>query len=205
MFVTPFSSAARRPSASMLASGSKPTARSNRCARRMVSTPGPQPASSTAGRSRRDPSSALGGLRVRVNTLGDRTDSGQQSRGRWSGRTAPHEYTREPSTPFVRQARCEPNPDPAKAGEVGLRFEEGPRGTKIEFEHRGFSRHGEGGEGYREALGSERGWPYILDRYAAKPAFGRNGATAGRPGRGTAPAAGRRDADVRGRRTPRRG
>jgi uncharacterized protein YndB with AHSA1/START domain len=67
----------------------------------------------------------------------------------------------------------EPIPDPKKASEVELRFgEEGPRSTRIEFEHRGFSRHGEGAEGYREAMGSEQGWPYILDRYAAKLAFG---------------------------------
>lgn len=65
----------------------------------------------------------------------------------------------------------EPIPDPRKASEVELRFEEeGPRSTRIAFEHRGFSRHGEGAEGYREALGSEQGWPYILDRYVA--AFG---------------------------------
>jgi uncharacterized protein YndB with AHSA1/START domain len=65
----------------------------------------------------------------------------------------------------------QPIPDPAKASEVELRFEEeGPRSTRIEFEHRGFTRHGEGAEGYRETLGSEQGWPYILDRYVA--AFG---------------------------------
>jgi uncharacterized protein YndB with AHSA1/START domain len=65
----------------------------------------------------------------------------------------------------------EPVPDSKKASEVELRFEEeGPQSTRIEFEHRGFSRHGEGAGGYREALGSEQGWPYILDRYVA--AFG---------------------------------
>jgi NAD(P)-dependent dehydrogenase (short-subunit alcohol dehydrogenase family) len=30
----------------------------------------------------------------------------------------------------------------------------------------GFSRHGEGAESYLKALGSEQGWPYILDCYA---------------------------------------
>jgi hypothetical protein len=60
--------------------------------------------------------------------------------------------------------RREPVPDREKASEVELRFEEGSRSTRIEFEHRGFSRHGEGSDGYREALGSEQGWPYILER-----------------------------------------
>jgi hypothetical protein len=35
------------------------------------------------------------------------------------------------------------------------------------MEHRDFDRHGEGAEGYRAALASEQGWPYILGRYAA--------------------------------------
>jgi len=64
--------------------------------------------------------------------------------------------------------RREPVPDPAKASEVEVRFhEEGAQNTRIGFEHRGISRHGEGAEEYLEALGSEQGWPYILDRYAA--------------------------------------
>lgn len=64
--------------------------------------------------------------------------------------------------------RREPAPDPKKASVVELRFhEEGPQSTRVEFEHRDFSRHGEDAEGYREALGSEQGWPYILGRYSA--------------------------------------
>jgi uncharacterized protein YndB with AHSA1/START domain len=63
--------------------------------------------------------------------------------------------------------RREPVPDPEKSSEVELRFhEEGAQSTRVEFEHRGFSRHGEGAEGYLKALRSEQGWPYILDRYA---------------------------------------
>jgi uncharacterized protein YndB with AHSA1/START domain len=64
--------------------------------------------------------------------------------------------------------RREPVPNPKKASEVELSFhEEGPQSTRIEFEHSGLSRHGEGAGGYRQALSSEQGWPYILDRYAA--------------------------------------
>ena len=67
--------------------------------------------------------------------------------------------------------RREPVPNPEKASEVELRFhEEGPWSTRVGFEHRDFSRHGEGAEGYLEAMGSQQGWPYILERYAA--AFG---------------------------------
>jgi len=42
--------------------------------------------------------------------------------------------------------------------------------TLVELEHRGFERHGEGGRGYREALGSPQGWAYILGRFAGAAA-----------------------------------
>jgi hypothetical protein len=63
----------------------------------------------------------------------------------------------------------EPVPDPERASEVEVRFEEeGPSSTRVEFEHRSFSRHGPGGEEYLEAMSSpDWGWTYILDRYAA--------------------------------------
>ena len=61
-----------------------------------------------------------------------------------------------------------PVPNPAKAGEVEVRFlAEGGSGTRVELEHRGFARHGDGGARYREAMGSAPGWPLILDRFAA--------------------------------------
>jgi uncharacterized protein YndB with AHSA1/START domain len=61
-----------------------------------------------------------------------------------------------------------PEPDPAKTSEVEVQFvTEGPTSTRVRFEHRNFEQHGEGAEGYREAMGSEYGWPYILDRYAS--------------------------------------
>ncbi len=61
-----------------------------------------------------------------------------------------------------------PEPDPAKASEVEVRFvAEGPSACRVELEHRGFERHGEGGAGYRAGMDSAEGWTYILDRYAA--------------------------------------
>jgi uncharacterized protein YndB with AHSA1/START domain len=64
--------------------------------------------------------------------------------------------------------RREPVPDPARASEVEVRVQpNGDSGARVELEHRGFERHGEGGEEYAAAMGSEMGWPYILGRYAA--------------------------------------
>jgi uncharacterized protein YndB with AHSA1/START domain len=61
-----------------------------------------------------------------------------------------------------------PEPDPAKASEIEVRFAaEGSATTRVAFDHRGFERHGESGAGYRDALDSPQGWTYILDRYAS--------------------------------------
>jgi len=62
----------------------------------------------------------------------------------------------------------EPVPDERRASVVEVSFEsEGETSTRVTLEHRGFERHGEAGDAYRDALASERGWPYILGRYAA--------------------------------------
>lgn len=59
-----------------------------------------------------------------------------------------------------------PEPNPDKASKVEVRFEaDGSEATKVEFEHRGFARHGKGAAEYCEAMGSAQGWDYILGRY----------------------------------------
>ncbi len=64
--------------------------------------------------------------------------------------------------------RREPEPNPARASEVEARFEPvAGGGTQLVLEHRGFERHGTEGSGYRDALASPQGWPWIFQRYAA--------------------------------------
>ena len=51
-----------------------------------------------------------------------------------------------------------PEPDPAKASEISVRFLPG----EIVFEHRYFERHGEGAEAYRQMMDTDKGWDYML-------------------------------------------
>ena len=47
-----------------------------------------------------------------------------------------------------------------------VRFADAGDGTtRVELEHRGFARQGEGADEYRRLMG-EQGWPYALERYA---------------------------------------
>ena len=60
-----------------------------------------------------------------------------------------------------------PEPDPARASEVEIRFlANGNGGTRIDLEHRNFSNHGVGAEEYRARMASDTGWPFILRRFA---------------------------------------
>lgn len=60
----------------------------------------------------------------------------------------------------------EPEPNPAKASEVEVRFaSESPSSAQVQFEHRDLARHGDGADEYHSALDSPQGWPYILDCY----------------------------------------
>jgi uncharacterized protein YndB with AHSA1/START domain len=60
-----------------------------------------------------------------------------------------------------------PVPDPARASTITVTFVSRGEGTLVRFRHDDFARHGDGAEGYRDALAAEQGWPYILARYTA--------------------------------------
>jgi len=61
-------------------------------------------------------------------------------------------------------AKFEFHPDPDRASELELRFvATGQHQTRVEFEHRGIERHGEGYEKLRDAL--DGGWAGILDQF----------------------------------------
>lgn len=64
-----------------------------------------------------------------------------------------------------------PQPDPARASEVEVRFSAAGDGCRVDLEHRGFDRHGEGAAGYAEAMGGQ-GWPLALGRFAELAAAG---------------------------------
>jgi uncharacterized protein YndB with AHSA1/START domain len=62
--------------------------------------------------------------------------------------------------------RREPVPDPEQASSVTVSFAaQGPQRTKVSLVHDAFERHGNDGAGYRDAMASARGWPFILQRF----------------------------------------
>ncbi len=60
-----------------------------------------------------------------------------------------------------------PIPDPDQASIVELNFSSGAsaNSTLIRLTHRAFENHGECASEYRDNLGSEYGWPFILQRF----------------------------------------
>jgi uncharacterized protein YndB with AHSA1/START domain len=56
-------------------------------------------------------------------------------------------------------------PDLERATQVEVTFHEEGAGTRVTLEHRGFEAYGEPGSGMRESVGSEEGWPAIMERY----------------------------------------
>ena len=60
----------------------------------------------------------------------------------------------------------EPVPNPERSSEIELKFlNNGNSNTTLEFEHRNFKSHGEGWKEYMEALDSNIGWNYILNKF----------------------------------------
>ncbi len=60
-----------------------------------------------------------------------------------------------------------PEPDPSKASEVTVEFSPEGETTRVRLTHQKFERHGDGAGGYAEEMGSEMGWPHILERFRA--------------------------------------
>ena len=59
--------------------------------------------------------------------------------------------------------------DPARTSEVEVRFiAETPERTRLELEHRGIERHGEGWEQMHAAVGSPNGWNGGLEAFAQR-------------------------------------
>lgn len=57
--------------------------------------------------------------------------------------------------------------DPEKTSEIEVQFvAEGPSRTRVELEHRGLERHGEGWRQMRDAVGSPNGWSRGLQQFA---------------------------------------
>jgi uncharacterized protein YndB with AHSA1/START domain len=58
--------------------------------------------------------------------------------------------------------------DPSRTSEVEVTFVvEGPDRTRVELEHRGLERHGDGWEGMQSAVGSPDGWDLGLQAFAS--------------------------------------
>jgi uncharacterized protein YndB with AHSA1/START domain len=60
-----------------------------------------------------------------------------------------------------------PEPNPAHASEVEVRFEADGSESRVTLEHRGFERHAGDAAAYRDGMASDAGWPRILGRFLA--------------------------------------
>lgn len=61
----------------------------------------------------------------------------------------------------------QPEADPDRTSEIEVQFiAEGQSRTRVELEHRGLERHGEGWQQMRDAVGSPNGWSRGLQQFA---------------------------------------
>lgn len=68
--------------------------------------------------------------------------------------------------------------DLTRCSEVEIRFSAVPDGTRVDVEHRGFDRHGPGGDMMRKAVDGPNGWTVVLARFTDRA----NGESAVPPG-----------------------
>jgi uncharacterized protein YndB with AHSA1/START domain len=67
--------------------------------------------------------------------------------------------------------RFQYDPDPSHASEVEVRFiAEDPTHTRVELEHRGFDRHGDGAGTVQGIVDSPQGWSYCLELFEKQAA-----------------------------------
>ena len=57
------------------------------------------------------------------------------------------------------------DPDPKRATEVEVSFNEEESQTRVTLEHRGFEVHGEAGATMRTSVGGDGGWSHLLALY----------------------------------------
>lgn len=60
-----------------------------------------------------------------------------------------------------------PEPDPTKASRVQVEFATVGTETEVRLTHDQFAKHGQGADEYAAEMGSQLGWPHIMDRFAA--------------------------------------
>ena len=59
-----------------------------------------------------------------------------------------------------------PQPSPRESSKIELEFKAiNDQSTMVSFEHSGIENHGDGAQEYRDALNSDYGWHYILNKY----------------------------------------
>src|SRR3954447_22413722 len=68
---------------------------------------------------------------------------------------------------WLLSPQWEYEPDPSRASEVEVRFEDdGSGGTRVELEHRGFERYAAGGDAMRDQVDKPGGWTALMEMYA---------------------------------------
>lgn len=81
------------------------------------------------------------------------------------GRITAFEPGKEIEIKWQISPKREPIPDPDKASDLRIIFQEKGASTTIQFKHYNFDNHGEGAEEYVNMMDSQYGWDYILDRF----------------------------------------